>query len=352
MNLFVYNANRGRVIFGRGSLRQLSGEAERLSAKRLLLICAPSQADPAAIIVSELGDRLVGIFPRPAMHTPIEVTEEALRLLRSSGADGIVAVGGGSAIGLAKALALRTDLPQIVIPTTYAGSEVTPVIGETKDGAKSTQTTLKVLPEVVIYDPNLSATLPKAISVTSGFNAMAHAVEALYARERNPIISLLAVEGCRALFEALPAIATNPGDIEARDSALYGAWLCGVCLGSVGMALHHKLCHTLGGTFGLAHAPTHTVILPHALAYNRPAARPQLDMLVPLLGENPARRLFDLAASLDAPQSLRELGMPEAGIGPAAIIAANNPYWNPRQLDEASLHDLLDRAWHGLAPTE
>src|SRR5262249_49398149 len=161
----------------------------------------------------------------------------------------------------------RTDLPQIVVPTTYAGSEMTPILGETAGGAKTTQKTLKVLPEVVIYDVELTLSLPVAISGVSGMNAIAHAIEALYAQDANPVIELMALEGIRALAGALPRIAEAPKDVEARSDALYGAWLCGVCLGSVGMALHHKLCHTLGGSFGLPHAETHTVVLPHATRY-------------------------------------------------------------------------------------
>ncbi len=132
------------------------------------------------------------------------------------------------------------------MPTTYAGSEMTPIIGQTENGVKRTQTTLKVLPEVVIYDVEQTLALPVGMSGTSGMNAMAHAVEALYARETNPIISALAIEAIRSLARALPIIAKAPDDRDARADALYGAWLCGICLGSVGMALHHKLCHTLG----------------------------------------------------------------------------------------------------------
>ena len=188
-----------------------------------------------------------------------------------------MALGGGSTIGLAKAIALRTDLPQIAIPTTYAGSEMTPILGETKDGRKTTQKSMKVLPEVVIYDVDLTMTLPAGLSGTSGINAIAHAVEALYAEDANPIISVLAEQSIAALGRALPQIAADPSDREARSDAQYGAFLAGACLGSVGMALHHKLCHTLGGTFDLPHSETHTIVLPHALAYNAPAVPKAVD---------------------------------------------------------------------------
>ena len=185
------------------------------------------------------------------MHTPVDATEKALAVVRERAADALVAVGGGSTTGLGKAIALRTDLPQIVLPTTYAGSEMTPILGETSGGAKTTQRSPKVLPEVVIYDVDLTLGLPPAVSATSGMNAIAHAVEALYAKDRNPVISMMAEEGISALARSLPRISADPHDREARSGALYGAWLCGTCLGAVGMALHHKLCHVLGGMFDL-----------------------------------------------------------------------------------------------------
>src|SRR6266705_2999338 len=206
------------------------------------------------------------------MHTPVDVTKHALLRVRELDANGVVAIGGGSTTGLGKAIAWRTGLPQVVVPTSYAGSEMTPILGETQDGLKTTQSSPKVLPETVIYDVDLTMTMPPSLSATSGLNAIAHAVEALYARDRNPIISLMAQEGIKNLARALPKIKDNADDIEARTEALYGAWLCGSCLGAVGMALHHKLCHTLGGTFNLPHAETHTVVLPHATAYNAEAA--------------------------------------------------------------------------------
>jgi maleylacetate reductase len=206
------------------------------------------------------------------MHTPVDVTERVMTQLVSCEADCLVSLGGGSTIGLGKALALRTDLPQIVLPTTYAGSEATPVLGETQDGEKSTIRTMKVLPEVIIYDVELTYGLPPGLSLVSGINAIAQPVEALYARDANPIISSFAEQGIAALGLALPQIVSDPANRDARSDALFGAWACGSCLGAVGMSLHHMLCHVLGGTFGLPHAETHTVILPHAVAYNAHAA--------------------------------------------------------------------------------
>ncbi|MBV8399756.1 MAG: maleylacetate reductase, partial [Acetobacteraceae bacterium] len=254
--------------------------------------------------------------------------------------------------GLGKAIALRTDLPQVVIPTTYAGSEATPILGETEGGRKTTQRSPQILPEVIIYDVDLTLTLPPALSVTSGMNAIAHAVEALYAQEANPVISMLAEAGIAAIARALPRIVTNPRDPEGRSDALYGAWLCGTCLGSVGMALHHKLCHVLGGTFDLPHAETHTVVLPHAVAYNAAAAPEALARVARAVEttKNAAQGLFDLARNLGAPTSLREIGMPESGLDEAADLAVASPYWNPRPIERDAIRALLDDAWQGRCP--
>lgn len=265
--------------------------------------------------------------------------------------DGLVAVGGGSTTGLAKAIALRTDLPQIVAPTTYAGSEMTPILGETQGGVKTTQKSPRVLPEVVIYDVDLTLSLPPHLSAVSGMNAIAHAVEALYAQDRNPIIAMMAAEGIRALARALPRIVETPHDAEARSDALYGAWLCGTCLGAVGMALHHKLCHILGGAFDLPHAQTHAIVLPHALAYNA-AAVPQAVARIEraLGGVDAPRRLHDLAGAVAAPRALRDVGMPEAGIARVADLALANPSWNPVPLERDGIERLIRRAWEGLPP--
>src|SRR4051812_240913 len=272
MKPFVYEALPSRVVFGSGTVARTREEVERLGACRALVLSTPGRGEDLANEVSSLlGDLSAGVHAGAVMHTPVEATEKALGVVRTCAADALVAVGGGSTTGLGKAIALRTDLPQIVLPTTYAGSEMTPILGETSRGTKTTQRSLKVLPEVVIYDVDLTLGLPPAASATSGLNAMAHAVEALYAKDRNPVISMMAEEGIAALARALPRISQDAHDREARSDALYGAWLCGTCLGAVGMALHHKLCHVLGGMFDLPHAETHAVVLPHAVAYNAPA---------------------------------------------------------------------------------
>jgi len=265
--------------------------------------------------------------------------------------DCTVAIGGGSTIGLGKAIALRTGLPQLAIPTTYAGSEMTDILGQTEDGAKTTLRDTSVQPETVIYDVDLTMSLPRGLTGTSGVNAIAHAVEALYAVDRNPVISALAEEGIRALGRALPALMAAPEDGAARSDALHGAWLCGIALGGAAMALHHKLCHTLGGAFGLPHAETHTLILPHAAAYNAGAASAEMARVAAALGaDDGPSALYDLTCAIEAPRSLRELGMPEEGIDRAADLASRSPYPNPAPIERDAIHALIARAWAGEPP--
>lgn len=352
MQFFVHETLPSRVVFGQGTIGQIRAEVERLGVRRVLVLSTPGRGEVLAHeIAALLGNLSAGVHAGAVMHTPIEVTEVALQVVRDAGVDAVVAIGGGSTIGLGKAIALRTDLPQIAVPTTYAGSEMTPILGETKDGVKTTQRTPKVLPEVVIYDVDLTMGLPASIAATSGMNAMAHAVEALYSKEINPVISLMAEEGLRAIARALPRIKDDPQDRAARWDALYGAWLCGACLGAVGIALHHKLCHVLGGSFDLPHAETHTIVLPHAVAYNASAAPDAMDRVANALGvENAARGLFALAGRLGAKQALRDIGMPADGIEKAVKAAVAAPYWNPRPVEEVELRDLLIRAWNGDPP--
>jgi alcohol dehydrogenase class IV len=353
MQPFSYTALPGKVIFGFGTIAQVADEVRALGCSRALLLSTPQQVDQVKALQARLGDLAVGLFSEAAMHTPVAVTERALAYARQVNADCIVALGGGSTTGLGKAIALRTDLPQVVIPTTYAGSEATPVVGETKEGLKTTQSSMKILPEVIVYDVDLTMTLPAGMTVTSGMNAIAHAAEGLYARNANPIISMIAEDGVRAIARALPAIIADGSNREARSDALYGAWACGVTLGAVGMALHHKLCHTLGGTFDLPHAETHTVVLPHAMAYNAPAAPEAMARLAAAIGApNAPQGLYDLARSLGAPTSLKQLGMPEEGLDRVVELALSNPYWNPRPLERELLRRLLENAYHGHRPPE
>lgn len=357
MTSFIYDALPTRVVFGLGSLARLASAIEALGAKRALLLSTPEQTLLAEEIAAGLGNVVVGLFARAVMHVPMETVKEARAEARRLDADCAVAIGGGSTTGLGKAIALESGLPIIAIPTTYAGSEMTPIYGLTVDGVKTTGRDRRVLPKTVVYDPVLTTTLPFDMSVTSGINAIAHAAEGLYAADGNPIISLMAAEGVRALAAALPRLATESRHIGARSDALYGAWLCGTVLGAVSMGLHHKLCHTLGGSFDLPHAAVHTVILPHALAYNAAHAPEAMTILQRALAHDgadtatsAAALVHDLAVRHHAPSSLREIGMPSEGLDRAADLASASPFPNPRPLDRTALRRLLQDAWDGRRP--
>lgn len=353
MRAFVHTSHPARVIFGPGTVGELAEEVRRLGGSRVLLLSGPTLTEASARARDALGDLLAAEFDGAAMHTPTDVTEAALAVLKEAGADCLVSVGGGSTTGLSKALALRTDLPQVIVPTTYAGSEVTPVLGETRDGQKVTQSSPAILPETVVYDVDLTLSLPLPMSITSGVNAMAHAVEALYSADADPVTDRRALDAISLIARALPRLAADLADREARADLLQGAWLAGTCLATVGMGLHHKLCHTLGGSFGLPHAETHTVILPHAMAYNAPAAPDAMRRIARALDVPDAPSgMYDLIASLGGPTSLADLGMPESELGRAVELALATPYPNPRELTSEGIGGLLTDAWHGRRPQE
>jgi maleylacetate reductase len=362
MKPFTFQYQAGKVVFGAGSLQKVAAEMDALGAKRALVLSTPEQRDSAQQVAALLGDRAAGIFDRAVMHVPIEVAREARVAAKELGADCAVAIGGGSTVGLGKAIALESSLPILAIPTTYAGSEMTTIYGITEAGVKKTGKDSRVLPRTVIYDPELTLGLPLGMSITSGMNAIAHAAEALYAHDGNPIISLMAQDGIRALAQGMPRLKSNLRDNEARAQCQYGAWMCGTVLGNISMGLHHKLCHTLGGSFNLPHAETHTVVLPHAMAYNAAHAPEAMAAISHALGLGSGTQdsqalaqaapgaLFDLAKDNGAPVSLKALGMPESGLDRVADLAAQNQYPNPRPLERGPLRALLQNAWEGRRP--
>ncbi len=357
MKPFVYQAAPTRVIFGPGTLARLPEEAERLGARRVLVLSTPGQRALAGRVAALLGERAVGVFSDAAMHVPAQTARAARELARQLQADCAVAIGGGSTTGLAKAIALESGLPIVAVPTTYAGSEMTTIYGLTEGGAKKTGRDARVLPRAVIYDPELTLGLPWAVTVASAFNAIAHAAEGLYAPDGNPVVALMAEEGIRACAAALAPLQADPRDLDARGDALYGAWLCGTVLGAITMGLHHKLCHTLGGSFGLPHAEVHTVVLPHALAYNADAAPGAMTRVARALGVQDAGQplaaacaVQDLSRRHGAPVSLAAIGMPADGLDSAAEMAVQNQYPNPRPLERSALRALLQRAFDGATP--
>ncbi len=351
MDTFTYTTLPARVIFGSGTIAQLASEAALLKIERALILTTAGQESVGRALAAQLGAKAAGVFAGAVMHTPVSVSDHAAAVFRELRADGVIAIGGGSTIGLGKAIALRTDCPQIAIPTTYAGSEMTAIIGQTDKGEKTTQKTAKVLPETVIYDVEYSRTLPVATSITSGMNAIAHAVEALYVENANPVLDMQAQEGIARLMGALKTISTAPDDREARLDAAYGAWLCALCLANGGVALHHKICHVVGGIFDLPHAETHTVMLPHALAYNAPDTPVAYRHLQEATGcDKPAAAFFDLAKASGVATSLEQLGMAQGDLPRVVEATLANPYRNPRPLEPEALRQLMQNAWEGARP--
>ncbi|AQH02122.1 maleylacetate reductase [Burkholderia sp. KK1] len=351
MQSFIYQGMPSRVVFGAGSIEHIEREIELLGAKRALILSTPPQRDQAEALAERIGPRVAGVFAKAVMHVPVETAREAREYAERIGADCAIAIGGGSTTGLGKAIALTSSLPILAVPTTYAGSEMTPIYGLTEAGLKKTGRDPRVLPKTVIYDAELTVSLPASLSVTSGINAIAHAAEGLYAQDANPVTSLMAEEGIRALAQGIGKVVAKPGDLDARGDCLYGAWLCGAVLGSVGMSLHHKLCHTLGGTFNLPHAETHTIVLPHALAYNRDAAPDAMKRIARALGAGDAAQgAFDLARDNGAATALKDIGMKESEIDIAIDVAMKSPYWNPRPVERAPLRALLEAAYEGRRP--
>ncbi|WP_338479519.1 maleylacetate reductase [Rhodococcus sp. DN22] len=351
MKPFSYDASPARIVFGQGMIDTIAEEVRRLGRSRVMVLASRRLDAVAAAVTESLGDMAVVRFDGAVMHTPIEVTTAALRLAENHHVDTVVAIGGGSATGLSKALALRAGFDQIVVPTTYAGSEVTPVLGETENGRKTTRSSPHIRPETVIYDVDLTLDLRLDTTVTSAVNAMAHAVEALYSTESNPITDLMAIEAIAGIARALPSIVDDPKNLEGRAELLQAAWLAGTCLGTVGMGLHHKLCHTLGGSFGLPHAPTHTVVLPHAMAFNAPAVPDVMSRIATTLGASDAATgVFDLVTACGGPTTLQELGMSHDQIENAVEFATSAAYPNPREITPPGLSELLENAWSGRRP--
>ena len=363
MKPFVHEALPGRVVFGVGSVGRVADEVAALGLERVLLVVDEASKAVGDRIADDLGERYAGRLDEVRQHVPEELATAARRTAVEARVDGVVTVGGGSATGLGKAIAVdpaaqaaaadgRVQL--VAVPTTYAGSEMTPIYGVT--GAhKQTGRDLRALPRTVLYDPVLTVGMPPAITASSGFNALAHCVEGLYAPGTNPIVGLQAVEGVRALAGALPAAVEQPDDLDARGRALYGAYLAGAVLAVAGTALHHKLCHVLGGTFGLVHGDVNAVVLPYVVAYNADAAPEAMAAVEVGLDARPgeaAAALRTLAERIGAPTSLAALGMPADGLDLAAErVVADTATTNPRTPDVGSLRALLQRAFDGAQPT-
>ncbi|MUL42335.1 maleylacetate reductase [Streptomonospora sp. PA3] len=334
-----------RVLVGLGARREIPGEVERLGARRVLLIETPSAKPAADELAAALGSRLAARFDRPVVHTPVEVTARAMEVVDDAGADCVAAIGGGSAIGLAKALSARTGLPQIAVPTTYAGSEVTPTLGETDNGVKTTRRDPLLAPGTVVYDAELTLTMPPGLTLTSALNALAHAVEALWARDATAATDGLATESIDGILTTLPAVLEDPAAVAPRERLQAAAWLSGMCLAQTTMGLHHQLAHALGGAYDLPHAELHALLLPHVMAFNLPSAPPAAARLTRIAGGDPVEAVSRLSRSHTGATTLGALGVPRDGLRAIAERVAAKPYPNPRQPDADAVTRLLDGAW-------
>lgn len=308
----IYNATPPRIVFGVGRRTRIAEEVRRLGRGRALVVSTPGREAMAREVAERLGPLCAGLLPRAVSQVPIELAREARAHAAETEADCLVSVGGGAAIGLGKAIALELPLPIVAMPTTYAGSEMTGFCGITIDGVKRMHTSLRMLASTVIYDPELTLSLPQTESASSALNALAHCVDGVYVPTASPITMLSAAEGCRAVVEGLRGVVAAPGDLAARTRLLYGAYLGGGVLAG-GFALQHGLAHALGGSFGVPHGLSHALVLPHVAAYNARFARARIGMIEAALGApalGPA--IFDLLGETGLPRSLAEVGV-EAG---------------------------------------
>jgi maleylacetate reductase len=349
---FVWDQLPTRVRFGSGSLAEAGAELDRLDAARVLLIGSTSAKAEADRIAGDLGDRVVARIDETRPHVPAGGVAQARDLASSSRADAVVTIGGGSTTGLGKAVALTRPVAFMAIPTTYSGSEMTPIYGITEDDMKRTGRDPRVKPVTVIYDVDLTLGLPPEVTAGSTMNALAHCVEALYAEERNPIVSMLAADGARALSVGSLAVSEHPADQDGRENLLYGAFLAGSALGSVGMAVHHRICHVLGGTFGLAHGDANAVILPYVVAYNQPYEPETMAALASVLGgADPWASIRELGSRLRAPGSLAQLGIQEEDLDRMTEMVVGAGGYNPRPIEPGWIRQLLGEAFDGAEPT-
>jgi maleylacetate reductase len=346
---FVYKSDRLRVLFGRGTAARLGEEAERHKMTRAIVLCSRGRGELAQSIGTHLGPRLVGVSPAARPGMPAAAFDEIVAELKRLAADGFVCVGGGSPIGLAKAVAAATKIPFIAVVTTYSGSEMAPrwYIGTGVDERSGESPS--ALPASAIYDPDLTVELPFATSAASCMNAMAHAVESLYGPDANPIVLALAEEAARRIASALPRLKADPKDIAARTDALYGAWLAAAFRASIGLS--HNVAQRVRQNFGTEHARTHAAVLPYAAAFNAPAAPAAMERLARALGAaDPARALYDINVACGLATGLKDLGLREADIPRAVEIVAKRKFPNPRPATPADIETVIRQAFAGEPP--
>jgi maleylacetate reductase len=340
-----------RVLFGAGQApHHLANEVARLAAKRVMVIADDASAHIAAVVAC--GIDVTVNYNDVAPHVPIGKAEKARTVALDNGIDLLVSIGGGSTTGLAKAIALTTRIPIVAVPTTYAGSEATNVWGITESARKTTGVDDNVLPITVIYDVDLTMSLPLGLSIGSGMNAMAHCIDSMWAPRANPLNTALAAEGIRVLAAGLSSVKSDAHNASGREQLLYGAYLAGVAFASAGSGMHHKICHVLGGAYDLPHAETHAVILPHVLAFNTASAAELDERIAAAFGSKSATSGLDaLRMHLDAPAALKDYGFEEKDIPAAAgLILPVLPASNPRPVTKTDLEKLLCAAHAGTSP--
>ena len=350
---FVHTEVDNRVVFGSGTRWRVAEELGRLGVRRVVLTSGQRSNAIAQALAGTCGERAVAVLPHATMHVPTELADRTARTVVDLGADGIVAVGGGSAIGLAKSVARRAAVSILAVPTSYSGSEMTPIWGETHDGVKTTGRSAEVRPRTVIYDVDLTMSLPARFTVASAVNAIAHGIEGLYAPDASPIRRAVAEEGIFKTVTALPTVVADPDDRRARTELLEAAWMCATVLASTTMGLHHKLCHVLGGTLNLAHAETHCVVLPHVMAYNLLPGGEARARAVRAIGHpQPAQELWQRVVSMGGPRSLGELGMAAGDVAVIVEQVTATTSRDPRAVGPDALGELLSRALEGKQPVE
>ncbi len=348
---FDFKPVPSKIVFGENSALKLADEAAHMGGHRVMIACTQGMVSRISHVIETLGDLCVGIFDGAEPHCPEHVAMAALEQFETLKANIIVVIGGGSTIGIGKAITLRTGAPLIVVATTPCGSESTPIHGMLIGNTKKTGRDPKVIARTSIYDPILTTSISAHHTGTIGMNSLAHCVEALYAKVRSPVSDMMAMEGIKALTSGLPRSIENPTDLDARSQVLYGGMLSGHCVTLAGIAIHHKLCHVLGGHHGIPHGESNSVVLPYAVAYNENAAPDAMDKIMNAMGTKSASGgIFDFATKIGVPKSLKELGMREEDLDLAARETVERTPYNPKSVDQRSVREMLQQAFEGVRP--
>jgi maleylacetate reductase len=344
---WLYDALESRVVFGVGRAADAREEIERLGGRRTLLVASAGTVHRNSALVPSLGDQVVGHYSGVLPHCPIETVEAALAMYRELDADSVLTVGGGSAIGIAKNLRMQTAAKSVVIATTYSGAEMTPIYGAKSSGEKRTGRDPKAKPQVVIYDPLYTLDLPVSETIATGMNGLAHCVEALYPKTSNPVASALAAEGIAAFFRGLPGSVATPRDVGCRSEALRGGFVGGLLVQLVGIGLHHRICHVLGGRFGIAHGVSNSVVLPYVAEFNREAISNAASGFADFGGQ-PGQAIRSLSQRIGAAPSLRSVGLPREALRAVAEETLAHDVANPRPVTVADVETILGQAWDGV----